>query len=82
MSRDIFNRDKGVYGRLVLKPKEAQSSGGKAPASGTYTPEPVQVVSKREEAPDTYTLRLKTKLTHDPGQFLQCGILGCGDAAP
>lgn len=73
MSRDIFNRDKGVYGKLMLKPKAGKHDD-------TYTPEPVKIVSKKEEAPKTFTFRLNKKLSHDPGQFLQCSVLGCGEA--
>lgn len=45
-----------------------------------YIPQAVKVLEKRIESADTFTLRLNWKINHDPGQFIQIGIPGKGEA--
>jgi len=45
-----------------------------------YIPKPVRVISIKKEAPDHFTLKLDLQMKHEPGQFLQVGLPGIGEA--
>jgi anaerobic sulfite reductase subunit B len=45
-----------------------------------YVPIAVKVLANRVESADTFTLKLNWKVKHDPGQFIQIGIPGKGEA--
>ncbi|MFH1650322.1 MAG: FAD/NAD(P)-binding protein [Candidatus Woesearchaeota archaeon] len=45
-----------------------------------YQGRPHEVISNTKESSDTFTLRIKIAMKHDPGQFVQISIPGYGEA--
>lgn len=45
-----------------------------------YLPKKVRIIEKKEETPEYFTIKLGAKLKHEPGQFIQIGIPGIGEA--
>lgn len=39
------------------------------------------IVAKEKQTDDQYLFRFEGKISHDPGQFFQCSVLGIGEAA-
>jgi len=45
-----------------------------------YKPVPAEILKKQEVVKDTFLFRLKFASNHHPGQFVQAGLLGIGEA--
>ena len=43
-------------------------------------PEFAKVLERKDETSDTFSIVLETKIKHDPGQFVELGIPGIGEA--
>jgi len=45
-----------------------------------YIPEFYKIIEKTQQSPDTWLLKVKADLLHEPGQFFQASVLNMGEA--
>jgi len=62
--------------KKAKKEKKAKKKGIENP----YLPHPVKIMEKKNESADTFGLKLKWAIKHDPGQFIQVSLPGIGEA--